>query len=78
MNCHGCKYLDEYKKTGVGSGYCCHVERSAFYHVMDCAMDLGHRAPKIRRPEDKRCELYEAGDFATRHDGPPEGEEEAI
>ena len=38
--------------------------------------DIGycHRAPKIRRPEDKRCELYEAGDFATRHDGPPEGE----
>lgn len=26
MNCHGCKWLDRYKKDG--NGYCCKVERS--------------------------------------------------
>ena len=25
MNCHGCKWLDRYKKDG--NGYCCKVER---------------------------------------------------
>ena len=74
MNCHGCKHLDEVKKCPPGTGYCCQVERSKFYHTMDCAIDLGHRAPRIRRPEDERCELHEAGDFATRYIRPAEGE----
>ncbi len=66
MNCHGCKWLDEVGNKGAG--YCCHVVRSKFYHTMPCAIDLGHRAPKIRRVEDERCELYEAGDFRNRYD----------
>lgn len=64
MNCHGCKWLDEYGRAGAG--YCSTVERSKDYHTMDCAIDCGHRAPKIRRPEDERCELYEAGNFRER------------
>ena len=67
MNCHGCKHLDEVRKGPRGSGYCCMVTQSKSFDTMDCAIDCGHRAPKIRRPEDSRCELYEAGDFATRY-----------
>lgn len=74
MNCHGCKWLDERRKGPPGDGYCCVVQRSAHYHDMDCAIDCGHRAPRIRRPEDEWCELYEAGDFATRYSRPAEGE----
>ena len=66
MNCHGCKQLDEVKQKGAG--YCAYVVRSKDYGTMPCAMDAGHRAPRIRRPEDSRCELYEAGNFATRFD----------
>lgn len=67
-NCHGCKWLDEVRNRPHGSGYCCHVQRSKAYNTMDCVMDCGHRAPEIRRPELVRCELYAAGDFATRYD----------
>lgn len=66
MSCHGCKYLDEARKGPRGAGYCCQVVLSKFYATMECTMDCGHRAPKIRRPQDERCELYEAGDFSTR------------
>ena len=35
--------------------------------VVDRELDsLRYRAPKIRRPEDERCELYEAGNFRER------------
>lgn len=74
MNCHGCKWLDEVRGRSPGTGYCCHVRRSALYYDMDCIIDCGGRAPEIRRPKDKRCELYEAGEFATRYNCPPEGE----
>ena len=78
MNCHGCKWLDEARKAPLGSGYCSMVQRSKNYRFMDCAIDCGHRAPEIRRPEDERCELYEAGAWATRYTSPdrrpPEGE----
>lgn len=67
MNCHGCKWLDEISKEPPGSGYCCRVARSKDYHTMECAIDCGHRAPQIRRPEDERCELYEAGAWVTRY-----------
>lgn len=67
MSCHGCKYLDEVQKGPHGAGYCCQVVLSKAYNTMDCATDCGHRAPSIRRPQDERCELYEAGDFATRY-----------
>lgn len=54
------------------------VARSKNYHTMECAIDCGHRAPQIRRPEDERCELYEAGAWATRYAPPdrhpPEGD----
>lgn len=75
MNCHGCKWLDEVCKAPPGSGYCSMVQRSKNYRSMDCAIDCGYRAPEIRRPEDKRCELYDAGDFSTRYNRPPEGED---
>lgn len=53
MNCHGCKWLDRYKEDG--RGYCCRVERSRT------------QRDRVRRPGMGRCELYEAGDFASRH-----------
>ena len=69
MNCHGCKWLDETRKgRRKGAGYCCYVVRSKDYRTMPCAIDCGHRAPEIRRPEDERCELYEAGNFKTRYE----------
>ena len=53
MNCHGCKWLDRYKKDG--NGYCCMVERSKT------------QREKVRRPDMERCELYKPGDFNTRY-----------
>ena len=53
-NCHGCKWLDRYKENG--RGYCCHVERSKI------------QSEKARRPDMKRCEIYEEGDFKTRYE----------
>lgn len=64
-NCHGCKWLDEVKPY-KGAGYCAHVVRSKYYDTMQCTIDLGHRAPRIRRPEDGRCELYCPGKFSER------------
>lgn len=55
MNCHGCKWLDEVKKQPKGSGYCCMVVRSKT------------QSDKVRRSDMERCELYAAGDFATRY-----------
>lgn len=52
MNCHGCKWLDRYKADG--NGYCSMVVRSIT------------QTEQARRPNMERCELYEAGDFATR------------
>lgn len=66
MNCHGCKWLDEYGRAGAG--YCCTVQRSKDYATKPCAIDCGHRAPEIRRPEDECCELYETGDFKKRYE----------
>lgn len=56
-NCHGCKWLDEVKRSpyGPGSGYCCMVERSKT------------QDEKVRRPYMEACELYKEGDFATRY-----------
>ena len=53
VNCHGCKWLDRYKKDG--NGYCCMVERSKT------------QREKVRRPDMERCELYKPGDFNTRY-----------
>lgn len=64
MNCHGCRWLDE--TWPQGAGYCSTVERSQAYHTMPCIIDCGQRAPKVRRPEFQRCELFEPGDFKTR------------
>jgi hypothetical protein len=55
MNCHGCKWLDEVKTQPKGNGYCCHVVLSKT------------QKQKARFPHMERCELYEQGDFATRH-----------
>lgn len=66
LNCHGCKWLDEYGKDGAG--YCSMVTHSKNFNTMECTIDCGHRAPRIRRKEDARCELYEAGDFKTRYE----------
>lgn len=52
MNCHGCKWLDRYKKDG--EGYCCMVVRSKTQNE------------KIRRADMQRCELYKSGDWKTR------------
>ena len=67
MNCHGCKHLDEARKGPPGAGYCCQVVLSKFFYTMECATDCRHRAPRIRRPQDERCELYEPGNFAARY-----------
>lgn len=52
MNCHGCKWLDRYKKDG--NGYCCMVVRSKT------------QTSKVRRPDMERCVLYKPGDWKTR------------
>lgn len=58
INCAGCKWLDQVKHYAPGEGYCCMVVRSKNYK-------LGDRA---RYSNMKRCELYEAGDWNTRHE----------
>lgn len=46
MNCHGCKWLDRYKKDG--NGYCCMVERTReavaciIYRALEAAGALGN------------------------------------
>ena len=50
-----------------GAGYCCQVVLSKSFDTMECATDCRHRAPRIRRPQDERCELYEPGNFAARY-----------
>lgn len=67
MNCCGCKFLDESRKGPRGAGYCCQVVLSKSFDTMECATDCRHRAPRIRRPQDERCELYEPGNFAARY-----------
>lgn len=66
MNCHGCKHLCETRKGPDGDGYCAHVVRSAGY-VSAREVD-GKLMPSscVRRPDMERCELYAAGDYATR------------
>lgn len=64
MNCKGCKWLDE---TSNGGGYCAMVVRSKFFKTMPCTICDGRRAPRIRRPNDKCCELYCHGDFKKRY-----------
>ena len=54
QNCHGCKWLDRYQQNG--RGYCCMVTRSKT------------QGEKCRKPDMPACELYEAGDFATRYE----------
>lgn len=67
MNCCGCKFLDKSRKGPRGAGYCCQVVLSKSFDTMECATDCRHRAPRIRRPQDERCELYEPGNFAARY-----------
>lgn len=55
-NCHGCKWLDEHKAQGYGSGYCSMVVRSKNYKS----------GMRVRYSDKERCELYEKGSFATR------------
>ena len=70
MNCHGCKYLCETKRAAKtappGDGYCAHVVRSAGY--IPSREVNGKLMPSscVRRPDMERCELYDAGDYATR------------
>lgn len=61
-SCHCCgkKALTKWgamKLNIDGNGYCCMVERSSQKHEPQC---------KIRRPDKVHCELYEAGNWATR------------
>lgn len=59
-NCHGCKWLDRDMFVNEdGNGYCCKVESSSQRRNPGC---------KMRRPNKVRCELYEAGDWATRYE----------
>lgn len=66
MNCHGCKYLDKDKRGQAGKGYCAQVVRSVSYHPS--SVENGKLLPGscVRHPDMERCELYSAGDFATR------------
>lgn len=57
MNCHGCKWLDQMRRAPQGEGYCAKVVESASYTKGD----------RVRYADKERCELYEAGDFITRH-----------
>ena len=56
-NCHGCKWLDENKKTGLGTGYCCMVVNSQGYRNGD----------RVRHTDSTRCDLYKEGDFKNRY-----------
>lgn len=67
-NCHGCKWLDEVENQPPGSGYCCQVVRQSGYkpaRIVDWRLVS---SDKVRRPENGRCELYKAGNFATRYE----------
>lgn len=74
MNCHGCKWLDRYKKDG--NGYCAHVENSkqgrthrAYIWANRQKYILGRAEEpsiKVRTPDMERCELYKLGDWKTR------------
>lgn len=60
-NCAGCKWLDTKKDSRTtAKGYCCRVERSSQRYMKDA---------KVRDETTPRCELYEAGSFATRFKG---------
>ena len=50
MNCHGCKWLDRYKKDG--NGYCCMVVRSKT------------QTSKVRRPDMAEVEGYDSEGLA--------------
>ncbi len=76
-NCHGCKWLSEYKRHGNGSGYCSMVERSKANQELQ-AYIWQHREEyqygrkekpslKVRRPDMERCELYSPGEFTQRY-----------
>ena len=88
QNCHGCMWLDRYKEDG--RGYCCMVEESEQGRALRAYLEahreeyiLGRKeepSVKVRTPDMERCELYEAGDFATRYSqkraqksAPPDG-----
>lgn len=74
MNCHGCKWLDRYKKDG--NGYCCMVEMSIQgkalrewlqEHREDYSLGRKEKPSiKVRTPDMERCELYKPGDWKTR------------
>lgn len=57
MNCVGCKWLDQARRAPKGEGYCCKVTESRHYKSGD----------RARYSSKARCELYEAGDWKTRH-----------
>lgn len=69
-NCHGCQWLDEGRKRGAG--YCHMVERSAENQRLREWLsqhreeyELGRKelpSLKVRRPDMRRCELYEPGE----------------
>ena len=75
QNCHGCKWLDRYKQDG--RGYCVMVESSEQSRALRDYLKahreeyiLGRKeepSVKVRTPDMARCELYEAGCFATRY-----------
>lgn len=67
-NCHGCKWLDEVESQPPGNGYCCQVERSSGYKPARIVNGRLEPSDKVRRPENGRCELYKAGNFATRYE----------
>lgn len=48
MNCHGCKWLDRYKKDG--NGYCCKVERKMSWTEI-CGNFFQHRDRFVREFE---------------------------
>jgi len=66
MNCHGCKHLDRYKEDG--DGYCSRVVRSKSYQPQRVENGKLMNSSCVRRPDMERCELYAAGDYATRYD----------
>lgn len=65
--CNGCKWLDtRHGNRKTPKGYCCHVERSSQRKVQR-ETKFGVVDAKVRDETTPRCELYEAGDFATRY-----------
>ena len=75
-NCHGCKWLSEYKEKG--RGYCCMVEHSKSNQELQEYIrrhreeyEYGRKelpSLKVRRPEMERCELYYPGKFSERYE----------